>query len=244
LISPLDEKKETATASTAFLSRIVGQAKRTVKQIFEKPSLYALQFDRLAVLIAVSEGMLTTKQIHRLQEKAKSTEVRVVATHPDDYLIIKQAFERHRKYNLPALTKDGVLQLLLWARQVRDRALLSGQPLQESLALDDLEEFWQPSARQQQASIRIGVEDKRVVSHRRLHDADFTGEIVNIRSPHLNEQELCQIFSEGRSIDEAYAMSVPRQPTPQPTRPPQKQAGSNISGVKELAHGHWGNRYY
>jgi hypothetical protein len=55
LISPLDEKKETATASTAFLSRIVGQAKRTVKQIFEKPSLYALQFDRLAVLIAVSE---------------------------------------------------------------------------------------------------------------------------------------------------------------------------------------------
>jgi hypothetical protein len=171
----------------SLAEQITGAAQKVgnaIKKVFvaPRPKAYAMQFDRQAILIHISDDMLTDEEIRELQERAKHDQIRVVAIPPNDILFVKEARSLNARLGLPPLTKDSMWQLRTWARQVRNRALLRGEPIQEPLTLADLRDCWQPPR-------------------------------------------------------------PPTQPTQPPrTRPPQKQHGSNIEGIRELAHGRWGDR--
>ncbi len=170
----------------SFAKRVTGKVAKgveAVKRVFTapRPKAFALQFNRHAVLIDISDDMLTDEEIRALQEKAAASEVRVVPLPACDVRLIREGRAVYARCGR-ALNKDGVLQLRLWARQIRDRAMMRGEPISEPLSLADLSECWQPP-----------------------------------RSP-----------------------AQPK--APPPTRPPQKQVGSNIDGIPELSRGRWGER--
>ncbi len=112
-------------------------------RVFTAPKAFALQFDRHAVLIDISDDMLTADELCMLQEKAAASEVRVVPVPACDVRLIREGRAAYARCGRQ-LNKDGVLQLRVWARQIRDKAMLRGVTLSEPLSLADLSECWQP----------------------------------------------------------------------------------------------------
>ncbi len=123
----------------------VAKGVEAVKRVFTapRPKAFALQFDRHAVLIDISDDMLTDEEIRDLQERAKQDEVRVVPVPGCDVRVIREGREVYARCGR-VLNKNGVLQVRLWARQIRDKAMLRGEPITEPLSLADLSECWQP----------------------------------------------------------------------------------------------------
>jgi hypothetical protein len=106
------------------LTGAVQKVGNTIKKAFVAPRSYVLQFDAVATLVNISENPLTAEEIRELQEQTKHGGVSVVPVASADVRVIREAAAAYALSGR-ALNKDGVLQLRVWARQIRDRAMLT-----------------------------------------------------------------------------------------------------------------------